>query len=155
MRPHLVAADDQSAAIRFHLYCKCCCTIWNFGSEFPLARRTNQPETAQPDLPPEKAYAALTKQLDLLPKLNGRDCRDAGADEDEWTNLTEKLIIRAFGSDSANLKHLSHAKSAGQIASMTGPRPTLITTAVGFITANSASLIMCRVFSVNGAVATM
>ena len=79
-----------------------------------MAGRTRQPQPTPADLPPEKAYAALTKQLDSLPKLNGRDYREARADEDEWTNLTEKLIIRAFGSGSANLKHFSHAKSAGE-----------------------------------------
>src|SRR5262249_8071727 len=34
-------------------------------------------------------------------------------DEDEWENLTEKLTIRAFGSDSANVHNFYHARSAG------------------------------------------
>jgi hypothetical protein len=51
----------------------------------PLTRRRNQPQVTPPDLPPERAYAALTKQLGSLPKLKGRDYREAGANEDEWT----------------------------------------------------------------------
>jgi hypothetical protein len=69
------------------------------------------------DLSPEKAYAVLSSQLKALEKLKGRNYAEAQADEDEWENLTEKLTIRAFGSDSANVHNFYRARSAGvQIA---------------------------------------
>jgi hypothetical protein len=78
-----------------------------------MPRRPSQPSVTQPDLSPERAYAALSRQLDALQKLKKRDYREADAEETEWENFTEKLIIRAFGSDSANLNHFFHARSAG------------------------------------------
>lgn len=74
-------------------------------------RRT--PPPTPPDLPPEKAYAVLSAQLKALEKLKGRNYAEAQADEDEWENLTEKLTIRAFGSDSTNVHNFYHARSAG------------------------------------------
>lgn len=80
-----------------------------------MARRSSQPPTTPPDLSPEKAHAALFKQVDVLQqKLKGRDCLEVEAEETEWTNFTEKLIIRAFGSGSANLHHFFVARNAGE-----------------------------------------
>jgi hypothetical protein len=80
-----------------------------------MARRSSQPPATPPDLSPERAHAALSKQLDLLQqKLKGHDCLQVEAEETEWTNFTEKLIIRAFGSASANLHHFFVARNAGE-----------------------------------------
>jgi hypothetical protein len=75
--------------------------------------RRRGPESIRPDLSPEKAYSALSTQLESLRTLKGRDYKEARADEREWENLTEKLIIRAFGSDSANARNFYHARAAG------------------------------------------
>src|SRR3989442_6879850 len=79
-----------------------------------MTARKVQPFTTHPDLTTEKAYASLSAQLESLEKLKGRDYREAKADETEWKNLTEKLTIRAFGSDSANVRNFYHARSAGE-----------------------------------------
>jgi hypothetical protein len=79
-----------------------------------MARRSSQPPPTPRDLSPERAHAALSKQLDMLQQtLKGRNYGDVEAEETEWTNLTEKLIIRAFGSDSVNLHHFYRARNAG------------------------------------------
>lgn len=79
----------------------------------PSRRRFERAETPA-DLPAEKAAAALARQLDSLQKLKGRNYQEAKPDEQEWRNLTEKLIIRSFGSGSANLSHFHSANWAGE-----------------------------------------
>lgn len=78
-----------------------------------MARRSSQPPVTPPDLPPEKAHAALSRQLESLQQMKGRNCDEVEAQEAEWANLTEKLVIRAFGSNSANMQHFSVARNAG------------------------------------------
>jgi len=80
----------------------------------PMTPRKAQPQGTPPDLTPEKAYAALSAQLESLQKLKGRDYREAKTDEEEWRNFAEKLTIRAFGSDSANVHNFHRARSAGE-----------------------------------------
>lgn len=75
--------------------------------------RKSQPPTTPADLTPERAYTALSAQMESLQRLKDRDYRDAKNDEDEWESLTEKLAIRAFGSDSANVRNFYRARSAG------------------------------------------
>ena len=60
-----------------------------------------KPET-KPDLPPDRAYAALSAQAKALEKLKARLYSEARADESEWCSFTQKMIIRSFGSDSRN-----------------------------------------------------
>lgn len=80
-----------------------------------MARRPAAPPPTPRDLSPERAHTALSKQLEFLQqRLKGRNYNEAEAEETEWTNLTEKLIIRAFGSDSVNLQHFYHARNAGE-----------------------------------------
>jgi hypothetical protein len=76
--------------------------------------RKSEPSGTPPDLAPERAYAALSGQLAALQNLRGRDYREAKANEDEWKHFTEKLTIRAFGSDSVNVRNFYHARSAGE-----------------------------------------
>ena len=77
-----------------------------------MVRRT-QPQHTAADLPPEKAYASLKAQLEALQKLKGRSYIEASAAENEWGHLTEKLMIRTFGSNSANMSAFYGARSAG------------------------------------------
>jgi len=70
-------------------------------------------ESVSADLSPEKAHAALSKQLEALQALKGRNYLEAKPAEDEWDHLTEKLIIRIFGSDSSNLRSFHSAHRAG------------------------------------------
>lgn len=77
------------------------------------AKRNHQPEIA-PDLSPEKAHPLLSKQLEALGTFKGRNYREAGSDEHQWFQFTEKLILRSFGSVSTNLKHFRNCVSEGR-----------------------------------------
>lgn len=79
-----------------------------------MTPRISQPQRTPPDLSPERAYAALTTQLEVLRQLKGLRYTEGEPKEKEWTQLTGKLIIRAFGSDSPNKAHFSRAMSAGE-----------------------------------------
>jgi hypothetical protein len=67
-----------------------------------------------PDLPPEKAYTLLNVQLEKLQSFKGRSYLEAKADEDEWSQLTEKFVIRSFGSDGPNHLNFFRARAAGE-----------------------------------------
>jgi hypothetical protein len=60
-----------------------------------------------------RAYALLSRQLEALEDLGGLDYRVGKPREKEWEQLTEKLILRAFGSDSVNLANFRRAGRAG------------------------------------------
>ena len=78
-----------------------------------MARKQQPPQTA-PDLPPEKAYTALNRQLEKLKQFNGRRYEQMKAEETEWQQFTEKLVIRSFGSDSPNHTNFRNALFAGE-----------------------------------------
>lgn len=78
-----------------------------------MAQRRTQPEGTPRDLSAEKAHAALSTQLQRLQPLKGRNYQEANAAEDEWFQLTEKLVARSFGSGSMNYENFSSASSAG------------------------------------------
>jgi len=78
-----------------------------------MSPRRTQPPPTPPDLSPERAYSALANQLEALQALKSMNYQEGEPKETEWANLTEKLLIRAFGSDSANLQHFHRAESAG------------------------------------------
>jgi hypothetical protein len=65
-------------------------------------------------LPPEKAYSVLKAQLTKLQDLKGRNYQEADAAEEEWFQLTEKLVIRSFGDASANHRNFRSTRSAGE-----------------------------------------
>ncbi len=79
-----------------------------------MAPRRTQPAQTPPDLPTEKAYAVLKKQLGELQTLKGRNYQEAEAAEDEWYNLTAKLVMRAFGDESPNHRNFRNGRSAGE-----------------------------------------
>jgi hypothetical protein len=76
--------------------------------------RRAQPPPSPPDLSPERAYSALSTQLDSLQGLKKLRYSDGEAKEKEWAQLTGNLIIRAFGSENPNKGHFSLARSAGE-----------------------------------------
>jgi len=65
-------------------------------------------------LAPEKAYSVLKAQLAKLQELKGRNYQEAEAAEDEWYNLTAKLVLRSFGSGSTNFSNFRNGRSAGE-----------------------------------------
>ena len=69
-----------------------------------------------PDLSPEKAYSVLSTQLESLQQLKGLQYQEGKPREREWSQLTGKLIIGAFGGDSPNKIHFSRALYAGTTA---------------------------------------
>jgi hypothetical protein len=76
--------------------------------------RKQQPIVTFPNLLPEKAYPLFNAQLEKLKALKGRNYAEAKADEDEWSQLTEKLVIRSFGSDGPNHLNFFRARHAGE-----------------------------------------
>ncbi len=79
-----------------------------------MPRRPAPPPPKPPDFPPEKTRAALSKQLDALDCLRGRNHREADNDEREWKNLTLNILIHGFGEGSENVSQFHSAKWAGQ-----------------------------------------
>lgn len=77
------------------------------------SRRT-QPQPTPPDLSPDRAYAALSTQLESLGGLKRLPFRAVEGKEKEWVQLTGNIIRRAFGSDNPNVSHFGYAKSAGE-----------------------------------------
>ena len=77
------------------------------------SRRLQPAETAA-DLSPEKAYSVLKAQLEKLQNLKGRNYQEADSTEDEWFNLTAKLVLRSFGSASTNYSNFRSGRSAGE-----------------------------------------
>ncbi len=77
--------------------------------------RRSQPAETPPDFPPEKAYEVLKAQLEKVQDLKGRNYnyQETKVAEDEWFNLTAKLVTRSFGSGSQNLSNFRRGRSAG------------------------------------------
>jgi hypothetical protein len=72
------------------------------------------PATKPPDLPPEKTYAVLKKQLTALETLRGRNFREADSAETEWENFTLNILTRGFGEGSQNVSQFHSARWRGQ-----------------------------------------
>jgi hypothetical protein len=66
------------------------------------------------NLPVQKAYPLLKTQLDKLQELKGHNYQESDAAEDEWIQLTEKLVLRSFGGGSTNYGNILHARAAGE-----------------------------------------
>jgi hypothetical protein len=79
-----------------------------------LTPRRTQPQSTPPDLPTDRAYSALSTQSESLRQLKGLQYEEGKPKEEEWAQLTGKLIARAFGSDSPNRNHFSRAMHAGE-----------------------------------------
>jgi hypothetical protein len=72
------------------------------------------PQETAPDFPPEKAYLLLSAQLEKLEAFKGQSYQQATGAEDEWYHLTEKVVMRSFGSASPNYRNFRNAHSAGE-----------------------------------------
>jgi hypothetical protein len=79
-----------------------------------MAQRKSQLSTIPPSLEPERAYAAIKKQLDALQNLDGKNYAESEPDERQWTQFTQSIIERAFGNPSTNVTNFYHARSAGE-----------------------------------------
>jgi hypothetical protein len=102
--------------------------------------------------------AILLTKRSASPESASRTCGPPARRQQDIRAFTADVPPSGSCSNTSNPAPLirlavSARSSAG--SSMTDPHPTLITTAVGFITADTTSLVMCFVSSVNGAVATM
>jgi hypothetical protein len=71
------------------------------------------PQEPAPDIPTERAYELLSRQLEKLKSFSGLPYQQAEPIEGEWFQLSEKLMARSFGKDSSNYRNFSHAHSAG------------------------------------------
>jgi len=76
--------------------------------------RRTQPAETPPDFSTEKAHSVLSGQLAKLQELKGKGYLDAKTAEDEWFNLTAKLVMRSFGSASPNYSNFARGRSAGE-----------------------------------------
>lgn len=80
-----------------------------------MPTRRTQPAETPPDFSTEKAHSVLSAQLAKLQELNTKDYRQGGgAAEDEWFDLTAKLVMRSFGSGSLNYSNFRRCRSAGE-----------------------------------------
>ncbi len=79
-----------------------------------MPSKRTQPTETPPNLPPERAYAVLKAQLEKLQLLKGRNYQEAKAAEAEWFQLTGKLVLRSFGSESTNYSNFRRGLSAGE-----------------------------------------
>jgi hypothetical protein len=79
-----------------------------------MAARRSQPTIIGPTLAPERAHAAVKKQLESLNALRGENYIEAEHEEQEWMQLTQNIIERSFGNPSTNLNHFFVARSAGE-----------------------------------------
>jgi hypothetical protein len=75
--------------------------------------RRVQPQETEPDIPSERAYVLLSEQLEKLQAFKTRSYQEAEANEAEFYQFTEKLVLRSFGSASSNYRNFSHSRSAG------------------------------------------
>jgi hypothetical protein len=75
--------------------------------------RRTQPGETPPDLSTQKAHAVLSAQLTKLQELKGKQYPEVKPAEDEWYDLTSKLVARSFGSASQNLSSFRRGRSAG------------------------------------------
>jgi hypothetical protein len=78
-----------------------------------VARRTS-PDKTPPQLPPEKGFQVLGKQLEELQKFRGRRHDEAKRDEQSWYEMTKRLMDMTFGFPNAHRESLLHARSAGE-----------------------------------------
>jgi hypothetical protein len=78
-----------------------------------LPSRRTLPQPTLPDLSAEKAHSVLKTQLQSLQPLKGLRYTVGRPKEKEWSQLSGKLITRAFGSASENAHHFSRALGAG------------------------------------------
>lgn len=76
-------------------------------------RRPTRPEGTPADLAPERAHSLLKQQLEKLQELKGRNYLEADATEDEWYQVTETIVRRAFGNENPNYNNFRHARSSG------------------------------------------
>ncbi len=67
----------------------------------------------QPDIPRHKAHELLNKQLAFLQDLKGKNYQLVSQEEDQWQLLTERIIVRAFGSESTYVSRFLSACRAG------------------------------------------
>ncbi|MGA7920069.1 MAG: hypothetical protein WCA38_10380 [Candidatus Acidiferrales bacterium] len=67
-----------------------------------LPSKRSQPSETPPDLPPQKAHSVLAAQLEKLQAFKTQGYQQAEAAENEWFQLTAKLVMRSFGSGSPN-----------------------------------------------------
>ncbi len=89
-----------------------------------MPTRRTPPAGTPPDLPPEKAHSVLKTQLAKLQDLKGRNYQEAEASEDEWFQLTAKLVLRSFGSESPNYSNFQGASHVGEHRMLMYGEPT-------------------------------
>lgn len=85
-----------------------------YASVVTKKKKGRRDEEVPPDIPPEKATPLLQRQLEALQRFKGKRASEVNAEEVQWKNLTEKLIIRIFGKPSTNLNQFYTARSAGE-----------------------------------------
>jgi hypothetical protein len=77
-----------------------------------MARKSLTPSIL-PSLDPKRAHTHLKKQLQALQSFKGRKYNEAEYDEQQWTQLTEGIVEKAFGSPSTASENFRSARFAG------------------------------------------
>lgn len=77
------------------------------------SRKRNLGQEVEPDLTDEQALPLFKKQLQDLQGLKNHPYREIKDPEQEWRNLTERLIERKYGKPSTTLNNFYSARRAG------------------------------------------
>jgi hypothetical protein len=82
--------------------------------------KQSTPPPIRPSLEPERAHTHLKKQLQSLQTFKGRDCKEAEYDEQQWMQLTEGIVEKAFGKPSTASDNFRRARMAGNYSFIAG-----------------------------------
>lgn len=82
----------------------------------PRQRGTHLSDSIEPSLAPERAIRELHAQLEGLSAFEGCRWREIRSEEEEWMQVTEDILTRAFGKPSGKLSHFYRARAAGRFS---------------------------------------
>jgi hypothetical protein len=88
-----------------------------------MPTRKTPPPTA-PSIAPEKGYAELKKQLDIIQSLKGLDYREAETAENHLRDYAERVLEMTFGKPSTALDSFRRARTAGSYRFLMPDEPT-------------------------------
>jgi hypothetical protein len=78
-----------------------------------MPHRPASPPPRLAEWPPEQTHAALKKQLASLEQLRGKNHSAAEHEERAWSNLTENILSRGFGTIRNNIAQFKQTKVVG------------------------------------------
>lgn len=81
-----------------------------------MAKNSYQIEKREPTLPPERAIELIKRQMDQIDGLLQLEYNDP--EVNKWDNITEQILINAFGKPHENLSDFNSARHGGSVIHM-------------------------------------